>query len=54
MAQAEKSIVREMVRLYGVIIQMSIEPHQIGSYEDYFKPTFHVRVGRGYNVNIVG
>ena len=46
--------VQEMVRLYGVIIHMSIYTHHLGGYVSYFKPTSYVRVGRGYNVNIFG
>ena len=33
---------------------MSIDPRHLGGYEGYSKPTFYVRVGRGYNVNLVG
>ena len=43
-----------MVRFYGVMLHMSIEPCHLGGYEDYFKPTSYARVGHGYNVKLVG
>ena len=39
--------VQEMVRFYGVMFHMIIEPRQLGGYEVYFKPTLYVRVLRG-------
>ena len=43
-----------MVQFYGVMLHMSIEPHRLGGYECCFKPTSHVRVGHGYNLNLFG
>ena len=37
-AQVGKITVQEMVRFYGVMLCMSIEPHHLGGYEGYFKP----------------
>ena len=45
--------VQYMVRFYGVMLSMSIDPRHLGGYEGYFKPTSYVRIGRGYNVNLV-
>ena len=41
-----------MVRLYVVMLRMSIKPRHRGGYEGYFKPTSYIRVECGYNVNI--
>ena len=49
----EKFTVHYMVRLYVVMLRMSIKPRHRGGYEGYFKPTSYIRVGCGYNVNIL-
>ena len=38
-AQVTRITVQEMVRFYGVMIFMSIEPRHLVGYEGYFKPT---------------
>ena len=43
-----------MVRLYEVIFHTSIEPLHLGGYEGYFKAISSVRIGRGYNVKLLG
>ena len=45
--------VQEMVRFYGVMIRMIIDPCHLGGYEGYFTSTLYVRVGCGYNVKLV-
>ena len=43
-----------MEQFYRVLICMSIETCHLGVYEGYFKPISYVRVGRGFNVKLVG
>ena len=49
-----KITVWEMVMVHGFIICMGIDPRHLGVYGGYFKPTWYVRVGRVYNVKLVG
>ena len=43
-----------MFIFYIVMIIIIIDPCHLGVYESYFNPTSYVRVGRGFNVKIVG
>ena len=43
-----------MVRLYLVMLHMSINLHHLGGYELFFKPTPYVIVGHSYNVKLFG
>eukprot|EP00957_Ditylum_brightwellii_P155351 11825669-Ditylum_brightwellii.AAC.1 len=37
-----------MVRFYGILLRMSIEPCHLGGYQAYFKPTTRIDLASGY------
>eukprot|EP00957_Ditylum_brightwellii_P129169 9852152-Ditylum_brightwellii.AAC.1 len=40
--------VEEMVRFYGILLRMSIEPRHLGGYQAYFKSTTRIDLAPRY------
>ena len=40
--------VQEMIHLYGVMLQISIDPHHLGGYTSYFESISRINCGQGY------
>eukprot|EP00957_Ditylum_brightwellii_P079730 6061761-Ditylum_brightwellii.AAC.1 len=39
---------QEMVRFYGILLCMSIEPRHLGGYKAYFNPRTKINIAPGY------
>ena len=42
--------VGEMVRFFGILLRISMEPQKMGGYESYFRDAPQIHLGVGYNV----
>ena len=45
---------QEMIRFFGIMLRMSIEPRHLGGYEAYFHPSTSIQAGKNYSVQLSG
>ena len=50
----ENITVGEMVRFFGILLRISMEPRKMGGYESYFQDPPQIHLGVGYNVRLTG
>ena len=50
----ENISVSEMIRFFGIMLRISLEPRKMGGYSSYFTDNSNVQIGTGYSVELRG